>query len=62
MNKLIVIGWVGVKKAYLNVSKEEAIKRYCLEDGSITPEELFSNNLVSEFEFDKEFSVYDAWK
>jgi hypothetical protein len=62
MNKLIVVGWTGVKKAYLNVSKEEAMKRYCLEDDTTTPEELLSNNLVSEFEFDTEFSVYDAWK
>lgn len=34
MNKLIAIGWRGVKTCYLNVTREEAIRRYTESDGN----------------------------
>lgn len=60
-NKLIIIGWVGIRHAYLNISREEAEKRY-LESNpgdrkALTEEASF----INEFEFDDEFCVYDAY-
>lgn len=57
-NRLVVIGWMGVKRAYLNVPKEEAIARYKRSDGIEESDELECD--VFEFEFEDEFSVYDA--
>ena len=31
MNTLVIIGYTGSKSCYLNVPKEEALKRYCKE-------------------------------
>lgn len=57
-HKLIVIGWLGVKHAYLDTSLENAKARYLKEHDSLpTPEE----DHITEFEFDDEFCVYDAW-
>ena len=28
-NKIISVGYIGLQKCYLNISEEEAIKRYC---------------------------------
>jgi len=62
-NKLTVIGYLGDKSAYLNLSKEEAIRRFldsnlnfqdCVEEDV----EKFYN--VKEFYFDDEFCVYEA--
>ena len=68
MNKLIVIGYLGSKTAYLNVSKEEAIRRYCENQwdpySNKTIEELvdeFDMRLYREFKFEDTFNVYDAW-
>lgn len=61
MNKLITIGWLGNKTAYLNVSKEDAIKRY-LEDNPGYEDEIATPDFVSEFDFTDEFGVYDAYK
>jgi len=63
MNKLIVIGWMGNKIAFLNVSREEAIKR-AKEDHDYTeldnPE--FLKHHVYEFEFNDVFGSYDAYE
>jgi hypothetical protein len=65
-NKLIVIGWMGVKTAYLNVPKEEAINRYMKSNfgtpRSANQEDLADFDFVQEFEFEDEFGTYDAWK
>lgn len=29
MNKIIEIGYIGLKRCYLNVDEQEAIRRYC---------------------------------
>jgi hypothetical protein len=63
-NKLISIGWLGVKRCYLNVPREEAIRRYARDeyDGNpgITDESLTKDRLIEEFEFDDEFHAYDV--
>lgn len=62
MNRLIVIGCVGIKKCYLNTTMDEAIKRYC-DDEDITIEEYEKYDIPScEFEFDDEFDAYDVWE
>lgn len=68
-NKLVVVGWLGVKKCYLNVPREEAIDRYVKSElaGYETPEQIqkmrkdVAAMWTEEFEFDDEFSAYDAW-
>ena len=56
-NKLVVIGWMGCKQAYLNMPLEEAKKRFELSNG-----ESVESMGVKEFDFDDEFCVYDAWE
>ena len=36
-NRLVIIGWMGTKRAYLNVERDEAIRRYCESEGGGTP-------------------------
>ena len=65
-NKIIVIGYLGGKTCYLNVKKDEAIRRYLLdtENGYTveTANELDESGLVKEIEFRDEFCVYDAYE
>lgn len=66
-NKLITIGWTGTKRCYLNVPREEAVRRFVKSEmyGYETTEEIAlttAESLVEEFEFDDEFGAYDAWK
>jgi len=58
-NKLVIIGWMGIKTAYLNMSKEDAIKRYLIDEPDC--ESFDMPGFVECFEFDDEFGVYDAW-
>lgn len=57
MNKVIAIGFLGVQTCYLNVDKDEAIRRYC-EENEIDD---IDGVTVREFEFDDQFEVYDIW-
>ena len=59
MNKIIHIGFMGLQSCYLNVSKEEAIKRYKKDNDISDDEQMYD---VREFEFDDEFEAYDIWK
>jgi hypothetical protein len=59
-NRLIVIGWLGIKTCYLNVDREEAIRRWCKQEGISVINE-FEHRLLQQFEFDDEFGAYDAW-
>jgi len=62
MNKLIVIGWIGIKKCYLNIEKEEAIERY-MKSEEMTREEFDEAELsCDEVKFDDEFDAYDIWE
>ncbi len=58
-NKIISVGYIGLQKCYLNISEEEAIKRYCKSE-NITVEE-FDNNLYI-IEFEDEFKCYSIWE
>lgn len=58
-NKLIVIGWLGDMKAYLNVTKEKALTRYAKID-DITLAEA-ETHIRHEFEFEDEFNAYDVY-
>ena len=56
-HKLVVIGCIGMKRAYLDISKDEAIKRYLESENQ---SELNDYEDVTEFEFDDEFWCYNA--
>jgi glucuronate isomerase len=62
-HRLVLIGPVGDRRAYLDVPRHEAIRRYqqeqiCFEgDRAPAPADLD----VREFEFTDSFSAYDAW-
>jgi len=57
MNKIVVIGFLGIQSCYLNVDIEEAKKRYMEEN----PLEDLEDVTIREFEFDDRFEVYDIW-
>ena len=63
MNTLVVIGWLGLSRAYLNVPRAEAIKRYWAAENPNDPVDeayLIQHKLIKEFTFDDEFWVYDV--
>ena len=47
-----------MKRAYLDITEEEAIRRYKECDDYIDEYEEY----IETFEFDDEFSVYEAWR
>lgn len=59
-NKLYVIGFIGIKKCYMNIPKQEAIERYCKENDLDAA--TFDEESVDEVEFDDEFEAYDVWE
>lgn len=59
-NTIIEIGYLGCKICYLNVPKEEAIKRYC-ETTDSTEEEIADESLLDEVEFNDEFESECVW-
>lgn len=58
MNTLIVIGWLGCKRCYLNIPQEEAIERYIKDEDSNLE---FVLKHIDTFTFDDEFCAYDAY-
>lgn len=54
-NTLTVIGWLGIRRAYLNVPEKEAIERWKKDEG-VEDEPSY----VLTFEFTDTFGVYDA--
>lgn len=62
MNKLVVIGWLGCKKAYLNITRDDAIRRWAQANPGANYGDDSGDVDISEFEFEDEFSVYDAWE
>lgn len=55
-NTLIVIGWLGIKRAYLNISEEEAKKRFIAKEGKIE-----DGMRIEIIHFNDEFAAYDLW-
>jgi hypothetical protein len=63
MNKIISIGYTGIKQCYLNVDEETAIARYCKSEGYTLEE--FNEDFdidVDIIEFDDEFGAYSIWE
>jgi hypothetical protein len=63
MNKIITIGYMGIKRCYLNISEEEAIERYCKSE-NLTKEEFNKDTEINTktIWFNEEFSAYDVWE
>lgn len=61
-NILIVIGWRGSKNCYLNMTKEEAIEKYC--EADMLDKDLFfeSEVPVEVISFDSVFEAYEVWE
>lgn len=62
-NRLVVIGYMGVKTAYLNMSDEEALKRHLQAEwgeDATAEDEARARDLMTAFEFDDHFHTYDA--
>lgn len=57
--KFVVIGYIGQKTVYINMSKEEAMQRYNKENLEYTIKE--NNLIVTEMEVEDCFNVYDIW-
>jgi hypothetical protein len=61
-NKLIIIGFTGIKTCYLNVVFDEAVKRY-IKSENITIEEFYEfETPIDVFKFDDEFNAYEVWE
>lgn len=64
MNKLITIGYTGIKRCYLNVEMDEAIERFCKSEGYVlmSLEEIKKEGVwVDTIEFDDEFGAYEIY-
>ncbi len=62
-NKIISIGFIGMKKCYLNISTSEAVKRFCESEGVTEEEyELDESYSYEEIFFDDEFGCYEIWE
>ena len=53
---LVTVGCIGNKRAYLDVTEDEAIRRFKLSDDYIGDDSMH----VSSFEFEDEFWTYGA--
>ena len=61
INKIISIGCLGQQTCYLNISLEEAKKRYA-RTYDMTVEEVTDDDCIKIINFDDEFEVYDIWE
>ena len=57
-NTLVYIGFTGDYSCYLNVPKDEAIKRYLIENDWVTQDEAEAS--TKEFTFVDEFYAYEV--
>ena len=64
-HKLIVIGFCGIKRCYLNVTPAEALRRYIKADGPvddlITIEDYKERGILKVYSFKDEFEAYDIY-
>lgn len=65
MNRLVVIHYQLKRIAFLNVSRDEAIRRWCelreLEDTPERRKSLEELGMITEFEFEDQFFTTGAW-
>lgn len=62
-NTLVVIGYMGIKRAYLNMSEEDALQAHLESEWSEGWDEAIeaeTRERMTSFEFTDRFSVYDA--
>lgn len=63
VNTLVIIGWMGAKTGYLNLSVKEAQKRW-LHDNNDVNNAMDDNEIdgiTKNLVFRDSFGVYDAW-
>ena len=60
-NRAVLIGCIGIKTVYINVSREDAINRYVAANPEFA-HEIGEPGMIREFEFIDEFGVYEAWE
>lgn len=60
MNTIITIGFIGIKRGYLNISLDEAKERYSKVEGFSI--EDIDKGIIDIIEFEDEFGVYDIWE
>lgn len=61
MNKLISIGYIGLKKCYLNITEDVAIERYCKSE-NLTHQQFDDEDIsVHIIDFNDEFSAYEIY-
>ena len=62
MNKLISIGYIGIRRCYLNISEDEAIERYCKSE-NITRQKFDKDDIsIDIIDFVDEFGAYSIWE
>lgn len=61
MNTIIEIGYLGMKRCYLNLTEEEAVKRYC-ESEDTPKEDVYADELIDTITFEDEFVAYSIWE
>jgi plasmid maintenance system antidote protein VapI len=59
VNRIVTIGFLGSQTCYLNVSREEALRRYLEENNFYSREE--AQCMLREFQFEDSFEVYDVF-
>ncbi len=57
---LVVIGKIGNRRCYLDVSRDEAVRRFCASE-EVDIEDI-GGYRIREFAFDDEFAAYDAYE
>jgi hypothetical protein len=62
MNKLISIGVTGIKKCYLNITEEEAIRLYCIDENLSIEQFNEAEIAIDTFNFNIQFNAYDVWE
>lgn len=62
MNKIISIGWLSIKRCYLNITEDQAIDRYCRSE-NITREDFYKDSIPLDIiEFKDEFGAYTIYE
>jgi len=62
MNNLISIGVTGIKKCYLNITEEEAIRLYCIDENLSIEQFNEAEIAIDTFNFNIQFNAYDVWE
>jgi hypothetical protein len=64
-HKMVVIGFCGIKRCYLDIAPKDALQRYIKSDGQvddlITVEDYKKRGLLKVHTFRDEFEAYDIY-